>query len=250
MSRSAVKSAARTMEILSYFSVRRVPLSQKALCDALGYPQSSATVLLRTLTDMGYVNYDRGHRVYFPTVKLTALGEWIPTALFGQGLIQELMRDLHAATNETVVAAIRNDVYIQYIAVIESSHAIRFHVDPGDMRPVTQSAVGWLLMSKLKDKEVDLLIRRSNIACGRAAGANIDSILESVRQTRSKRFGYAENMPNLGGASIGVLLPLLVQGQPVALCCGGVLERMRKNRSRYLAIIQKVAKSLERSQSD
>jgi DNA-binding IclR family transcriptional regulator len=245
MSKVAVKSAARTMEILNHFSAVRVPQSQKTLCEALGYPQSSATVLLKTLTDMGFLNYDRGHRVYFPTVKLTALGEWIPAALFGRGEILDIMRDVHAATNETVVAAIRNDVYIQYIAALESSHAIRFHVEAGDMRPVTQSAVGWLVMSSLNDRETDFLVRRSNIALGRAAGFNIDKTLECVRQTRTRKYGYAENMPLLGGATLGILLPLTVQGQPVALCIGGALERMRQNRTRYYSILQKLSKSLE-----
>jgi DNA-binding IclR family transcriptional regulator len=249
MSKVAVKSAARTMEILNHFGSVRIPQSQKTLCETLGYPQSSATVLLRTLTDMGYLNYDRGHRVYFPTVKLTALGEWIPTALFGRGLILEIMRDVHAATNETVVAAIRNDIYIQYIAALESSHAIRFHVEAGDMRPVTQSAVGWLLMSSLNDRESDLLVRRSNISLGRAAGANLEKTLECVRQTRSRKYGYAENIPLLGGATLGILLPLKVQGQPVALCVGGALERMRQNRSRHYAVLQKISRTLEREKA-
>lgn len=234
------------MEILGHFHTARVPQSQKTICESLGYPQSSATVLLKTLTAMGYLNYDRVRRVYFPTIKVTSLGEWIPASLFGQGQILETMRDVHSATNETVVLATRNDIYIQYIAALESSHDLRFHVQTGGMRLMTVSAVGWLLMSVLKDKEVDNLIRRSNIAAGRGASVNIDKVLEQVRIARSRGYAYAENTPFLGGATLCVLLPVLVQGQPVALACGGVVERMRKNRSQYLSLLQKVVRSAHR----
>jgi DNA-binding IclR family transcriptional regulator len=245
MANSVVKSAARTVEILDHFHAVRVPQSQKQLCEALDYPQSSATSLLRTLTAKGYLNYDHDHRVYFPTVKLAAFGEWIPTALFGQGVILRVLRELHAATKETVVIAIRNDIDVQYIAAIESSHSVRFHVEVGDMRPVTRSVIGWLLMSHLDKKDAAILIRRSNIANGRGASANIDKILEQVNLTTSLGYGYGENIPILGGASLGILLPLQVHRQAVALCCEGALERMRLNRNSYLSAMQRVVASIE-----
>jgi DNA-binding IclR family transcriptional regulator len=240
-----VKSAARAMEILNHFHSVRIPQSQKQLCQALHYPQSSATNLLRTLTSMGYLNYDQYHRVYFPTVKLAAFGEWIPSALFGQGLILNMLRELHTATKETVVVAIRNDIDVQYLAVIESSHSIRFHVEVGDMRPVTRSVIGWVLMSQIDEKAASTLLRRSNIANRRAASANIDSTLEQIRLATAQGYAYGENIPILGGASLAILLPLQVHGQAAALCCEGALERMRQNRATYFAAMQRIVASVE-----
>ncbi|MGY4290712.1 DNA-binding IclR family transcriptional regulator [Bradyrhizobium sp. LM2.7] len=62
--------------------VRR-PCAMSEIGLALGYPPSSTTVLLKTLVGLGYLNFDRRTRVYFPTPKVTSLGDWIPKSLFG-----------------------------------------------------------------------------------------------------------------------------------------------------------------------
>lgn len=240
----AVKSAARAIEILNYFASVREPQPLKSICDALGYPQSSMTVILKTMMNMGYLNFNRTQRVYFPTTKVTSLGDWIPVALFGQGKALEVMKDLHYATKETVVLTTQNDIYIQYVSIIESSHALRFHVPEGALRLITSSAIGWLLMSKLKDRDIDTLIRRANIADGKPAAADMNTILGHVKLARERGYSYGENTPFLGGATLCVTLPTMVQGQPVAIGCGGIVERMRQNFPAYLALLQKASQSL------
>ncbi|GKS83977.1 hypothetical protein AVMA1855_07515 [Acidovorax sp. SUPP1855] len=164
MPASTVKSATRVLQVLEYFAQVRTPLPLKRISEALGYPQSSTTVLLKNLIAMGYLRYDRTERLYFPTPRVTSLGDWISQALFGQGRIFELMHDLHGATGETVSIAMLNDIYVQYIRVIQSTHAIRFHTDEGSLRPLTRSAVGWLLLTDRTDAEVEKLVHRANIA--------------------------------------------------------------------------------------
>ena len=241
----AVKSAARAIEILDYFRVAQQSRSLKMICEGLGYPQSSTTVLLKTLTSLGYLNYDRKQRVYFPTLKVAALGEWIPQALFGHGAALEAMRDLHNITGETIAIATKNDIYLQYIRIIQSVHALRFYVEEGTLLPLTQSAVGWLLMSTLKDKELDNVIQRANIASGKAASVKVSDMIAQVRATRRLGYGYAENVPFLGGGTICVLLPITIQGQPAVLGCGGSLERIRTNRTRYLSALKRCARELQ-----
>ncbi len=240
----AVKSAARAVEVLEFFGTVREPKSLKAICESLQYPQSSTTVLLKTLTSMGYLNYDRRLRVYFPTLKVTALGDWVPQALFGNGRALEAMRDVHSATGEAVSIAIKNDIYFQYIKVIQSVHALRFHVAEGTMRPLTQSAVGWLLMSTLKGDELDNVIRRANIAAGKAEAVKVSDMVAQVSEVRRLGYSAAENVPFLGGGTLCVLLPMTIQGQPVVLGLGGSLERIRANRARYLAVLKRCAREL------
>ncbi|WP_158812581.1 IclR family transcriptional regulator [Methylocapsa sp. S129] len=240
----AVKSAARAIEVLECFGAAREPKSLKSICEMLRYPQSSTSVLLKTLTVMGYLNYDRRRRVYFPTLKVTALGDWVPQALFGNGRALEAMRDVHSATGETVSIAVKNDIYFQYIKVIQSMHALRFHVSEGTMRPLTQSAVGWLLMSTLKGDDLDNVIRRANIAAGKAEAVKVPAMVATVAQARRQGYASAENVPFLGGATLCVLLPMTIQGQPVALGLGGSLERIRANRTRYLAALKRCAREL------
>jgi len=68
---------------------------------------------------------------------------------------------------ETVSICMLNDIYLQYIRVIQSTHQLRFHTDEGSMRPLTLSAMGWLLLTDRSDAEIEKLVRRANIATPR-----------------------------------------------------------------------------------
>ncbi len=245
MSVSPVKSAVRVLEILELFQQHRAPRQLKDICDALAYPQSSGTVLLKNLVTLGYLSYDRASRCYFPTLKVAALGDWVEHALFGHGKIFEVMRDLHSATGEAVSVALQNDVYMQYIRIIQSVHPQRFHVEEGSLRPLTLSATGWMLMATHPDKEVDRLIRRANIATPRTEDRQpMELMMQRVREVRARGTAYAENVPLLGGATLCVMLPLKVQGRPVVLGMGGALERIRAHREEYLQLMLDLVKTL------
>jgi len=237
-----VKSALRAIEILEFFMRERQPRAMSEIGEALGYPPSSATVLLKTLVGLGYLNFDRRTKVYFPTPKVTSLGDWIPKSLFGNSRVLEAMQDVHAATGETVSIGTTNDVYLQYVKIVQSTHPLRFHVDEGTLRPLTQSALGWLLMS---------IVRRANIATPNAADrVKPADMIRRIREIRGKGHCSAENVPMLGGATICVLLPITIQNQPVALGLGGVAERIKQNASRYLTVLRQAARSVKAGDTD
>lgn len=237
-----VKSATRTLEVLDYFATVRDPRPLKDICDALRYPQSSMTVLLKTLTSLGYLNYDRSQRLYFPTPKVATLGEWIPHRMFGDGPALEVLRDVVNATRETVVFAKRNDIYLEYVATIPSPHPLRFEVSVGSVRPVHQSPLGWLLLSTLDDREARALIKRSAAAAAASEGAHddVDHVLEEVRGARQNGYIYGENTPFLGGATLGVMMPAHGAATALALGCGGVIKRMRAGYPAYLDSIKAI----------
>lgn len=244
MSGSAVKSATRAIEILERFKAARQPQAMSDIAGALGYPASSTTVLLKTLIGLGYLSFDRRSRLYFPTPKVTALGDWIPNALFGGGRYLEAMRDVHAATGESVALITANDVYLQYVQIIQSVHPLRFHIDEGTLRPLTQSAQGWMLMSTMPDKTIDNVVRRANIATPVTDRVTLADMMARITRIRAEGYASAENIPLLGGATICVLLPGEINHGPAVLGLGGALERVRQNHARYLAVLRRAAASV------
>lgn len=241
---ASVKSAMRAVDILRYFEEHRAPARLNSLSQALGFPQSSTTALLKTLTAMGYLSYNIEERTYFPTLKVDAIGAWIPAALFGSSQIMTAVENIHAATRETVVVVLKNDIYVQYVLAKISSYQLRHHVDEGSMRLITSSVLGWLLMSTLKDREVDNIIRRCNIAAGLPTSTGVEETISQIQHARDQGYAYGENTPVLGGATIGVVLPARLNSQPVVIGCGGVLERVRQHRDEYLAVLRKEVAAL------
>lgn len=247
MQTSQVKSATRAIEILELFKRVRQPRAMTEIAQALGYPQSSTTVLLKTLVTLGYLNFDRRERLYFPTPKVAALGDWVPRALFGNTRVLDAMRDVHTSTGETVSINIKNDVYIQYVQILQSVHALRFHVEEGAIRPLTQSGVGWTLMSTLSDDKVDNIVRRANLATEKSKRVKISDMIEKVREIRQKGYCSVENVPFIGGGTICMVLPCTIHGQTAVLGMGGAAERMRQNHDRYLSILKRAVKSVQPS---
>lgn len=242
-----VKSATRALDILNYFASVRRPQALKDIGDALPYPQSSMTVLLKTLTAMGYLNYDRSHRKYFPTIKVATLGEWIPEKILGGHGALHMLRDIANATSETIVLGIRNDIYLEYLYSIDSSHELRFQVSVGGVRLVHRSPLGWLLLSEMNPKDVHKILVRS-FAADKALSAEPDAIpqmMDRIAAIPAEGYVYGENTPFLGGATIGMKLPIDFGGRPLALGCGGVLERMRKSKYDYLDAMQTSIASLK-----
>lgn len=241
-----VKSAARAFEILESFRVSRQPRSMTELATTLDYPRSSTTVLLKTLVRMGYLNYDRRERVYFPTTKVTGLGDWVPRALFGSGQVLDAMNDLHAATGEGCFLGVKNDVYLQYIKTVNSIHALRFHIEEGTVRPLTRSIAGLTLMAVVPTSKLENMVRRANIATpDPAKRAKLQDVIETTTEIRRLGYGYAEDLPFKGGATLAMILPILVQGQPLVLAIGGVTERFREHREHYLASLRRAVRSVK-----
>lgn len=245
MQSAQVKSATRAIEILEYFMGVRQPRAMSEIALALGYPQSSATVLLKTLVALGYLNFDRKERVYFPTPKVTSLGDWVPRALFGSSRVLDAMRDVHAATGEGVGVSTKNDVYLQYVQNLQSTHVLRFVIPEGTLRPLTQSGIGWTLMSTLPDDKIDNLVRRANIASDKSERVTVASILEKVREIRQKGYCFSQDVPFVGGATISMLLPVKIQNQPAVLFLGGAKARFQEHHDRYLAVLQRAVKSVK-----
>ncbi|MCB1394585.1 MAG: helix-turn-helix domain-containing protein [Rhodobacter sp.] len=248
MSNAQVKSAVRAFEILEHFRLSQQPRTMSELSTDLGYPLSSTTVLLKTLVNLGYLNYDRVKRVYFPTTKVTGLGDWVPRALFGAGQVIDAMNDVHAITSEGVFVGTRNDVYLQYLKTKQSLHALRFYIDEGTVRPITLSAAGWVLLATMPDDKIENMVRRANIATQNPAErVLVPEIFKRIEEIRLKGYGWAEGVPFAGGATIAVLMPGTILGSPVTLALGGVAERVRKNFEKYLGALMTAARSAQRA---
>lgn len=242
---SEVKSAVRVMEILEAFAALKRPMSLKEIVERLDYPGSSAVMLLKSLVQQGYLNYDRCRRVYQPTLKVVPLGSWIEERLAqDSGDVPRVMQQLGEQTGETISLVQLNDVHIQYVRVLQSSHALRFYTEQGSMRPWTQSFVGWLLASDRSEDDIDKLVRRANLVIPPPERVPVETIFEHLHALRNDAVFFLEGLPYLAGASMVMRLPYPIHGQAAALGIGGGRERMLANRAYYTRLMEQALEQL------
>lgn len=229
-----VKSAFRVLQILELFDRCRVPMAMSDIALALDYPLSSTSVLLKTLVRSGYLNFDRQSRKYFPTTRVSVLGDWVPEALFGSSRVLDAMHDLFAATGEGVGVNVKNDIYVQYLQNVHSIHPLRFVIETGSLRLITLTGIGWTLLSTLNDDQIDKHVRRANIVAGPSGRIEPGVVIAKAHEIQRSGYCYVEDKPFAGGATLTALIPMRIGEQPVALSLGGALARMRENKERYL----------------
>src|ERR1700740_2583728 len=112
----SIKSAHRVLEILEYFDQDRRHATVMDMSRTLNYPQSSTSELLRSLTRLGYLHYNRYRRTYTPKARVALLGAWVEPALFRGGSILGAVDRVAELVGETVLLSPAADYFLQHLA--------------------------------------------------------------------------------------------------------------------------------------
>lgn len=244
MAGDAVKSAKRALEILEVFSRHRRPLALKEVLDETGYPTSSGSALMKSLVALGYLDYDRERRTYFPTMRIAALGSWVQGALFGEGPLLATLEDLHRRTGETVVLAVQSDLHAQYVHVIHSAEPLQIRTPPGTLRPLARSGMGLVLLSAKRDAEIERLRRRIN-AAGEGAGQSREDLMARVNEVRTMGYAFSRNAISPGVGIIGAALPNGPFGRTFAVGVAGLVPRLEEKQDEIVGDLRAVVARLE-----
>jgi DNA-binding IclR family transcriptional regulator len=230
MSDAAIKSAKRVLEIFEFFAQRRQPAGIGEIAAALGYPQSSTSMLMRSLHTLKYMQYDPIHRLYRPTLRLALTSSWLREVHFSGEQLTALMIDLRDKTGGSVVLGIENDVDLQYIQVIPSKMPVQLVMRIGQIRPLCRTAVGKVLLARHPDALASAIIRRIN-ARGDAEPVAVKPLLEELAEIRRTGLSYSENAASEGAAVVAALIPVAEGEMPMALGIGGPVEHIAGNRA-------------------
>ncbi|MDO9100332.1 MAG: helix-turn-helix domain-containing protein, partial [Caldisericota bacterium] len=188
---SVIKSAQRVCEIFEYFHETRRSLALKEIVARFDYPASSCSVLLKSLVELGYLEYDAARRTYLPTMRMTSMVTWVERARFGNGSVVAAMRRLHEMTSETVSLGAQSDLHAQYVFQIPGVLPIPYPRLRQTVRPIERSGLGWLLLSSKPDDEIEHLLKRINYRSRKNQDRiQLAELLEKVAEIRKKGFVF------------------------------------------------------------
>ena len=233
-STNVVKSAARVLEIFELFDELRRPVSINEVAEHLGYPHSSAAALLRSLESLGYLEYDATEREFFPSIRISMLGQWIEHESLPVKAVQRLMQELLDATQCTVIAAIRSGVHVQYIKVLQGTTAVK----PGTRRLLHASTLGRVLLSQYDPPEAERLLQQS-MARDPDCKVSRDELWRAINQAREHGFAVCTGLIVPGATMVGVPMNLDRSGRPAAVGLAAPEEWIARRRQEYLAVLRK-----------
>ena len=246
MAEGAIKSARRALEILEVFARHKRPLALKEVLDELGYPTSSGSALMKSLVALGYLDYDRERRTYFPTMRINVLGAWVPGVLFGDGPLLAGLEDLHVKTGQTIVLAVQSDLHAQYVHVLPSPEPLQLRAPPGTLRPLARSGMGLVLLSAKTDAEVERLRRRIN-ASGDDIAQTREELMARVNEVRARGYAFSRNTISQGVGILGAALPKGPFGRTFAVGVAGRVPELEENRDEIVKALTGLIARLEQS---
>lgn len=234
-----VKSAARTMQILELLDDVRRPVSLVEVAEALGYPQSSTSALLHTLTDLGYLQYNEQGRTYLPSSRVTLLGNWAHPELFGDGALLRMMAELNHRSGDSIVLAGRHGAYVRYLHVVQATSPARLHLTLGTLLPLAGAGTGLALLSTYPEEDVWRIVAPLYAPGSREAVLKLTELRRILAEYRKTDVFYSEGMVNPGGATLTMAIPDTVEtGQPMVVAIAGIAEVMRKRKQALLRMLR------------
>jgi DNA-binding IclR family transcriptional regulator len=221
----------RTLAVLEFFRETKAPASVAEIASALGMPQSSTSVLLKSLVSLNYLDYDAATRRFLPSYRVTLLGDWIQQVRFGDERITDLMELLRADTGETVMLGQQTGARMQYLHIVSSLHRLQLLTHVGEIRPMTRSALGQILLSRKSNSEIRAIVRRNNAdEVDPAARVREASFLEEIETIRRSGFSESRGRMTPGANTIAMIAPASDNQTLLAIGIGGPSDRMELKR--------------------
>ncbi|UGY01034.1 IclR family transcriptional regulator [Bradyrhizobium quebecense] len=242
-----VKSAMRSFAVLEFFRERKRAASVTEIASALEMPQSSTSVLLRSLVELNYLEYDRRTRRFIPSYRVNLLGDWIRRSPFRDTKLTDLMEELWTATGgETVMLGQQAGAAgMRYLHVVPGGNQLQFIANAGQIRPMVRTALGHVLLSQMPNTKIRGIIRRNNAEePSQSARVREAAFLEEVERIRRRGFSESSGRTTPGANTIGMLVPLPKRRAPLAIGIGGPIERIAAKREQIIEVMQSRLKEL------
>ncbi len=188
-------------------------------------------MLLANLRELGYITYDPTRRTYTPSIRVALLGSWIHHQFDEAGSLTARLSELREKVDETVFVGVQNGAHGQYVLVLHRQKGRSMQVFSGQLKLLTGSATGRVLLSLKSDQEVLRWVHRCNAEAADTRSRVLPSeFLALIETVRANGFAHTEGdvTPTFGALAVTVPAPMGLM--PMAIGVGVPLERIEAKR--------------------
>lgn len=235
-----VKSAIRVFEVLEYFEDIQRDASLSDIARHLGYPLSSASMLLQSMVEAGYLSQQ--NKQYRPTLRVAMLGSWVASATTPDVSILQMMEWIGAQCSQTVVLAVPEPTQVRYIRVVPATSSMRLHVTPGAVRPYPTSGVGRLFMSQMDEDRIHDIVQLYNAHQAKGVTLQAETIRREVQTIRNTGVSVSVDQVSPGEGVVAMALPRQDPQTPLAIGIGGSSQLIREKHHDFRALLEEAFK--------
>lgn len=150
-----VKSALRTVELLTAVSKAPDGLTFGEILDTMGWPRSSTYNLLQTLSMSRFLQLSDEDRKYRVGIRLWEAAQSFELDRELAQVATPFLREANAELDETVQLAVLDGIENVYIAKVEANHHLKLISQVGSRLPAHATGLGKVLLAGLAPEEVE-----------------------------------------------------------------------------------------------
>lgn len=243
-----VKQAANVLDLLEMFAKRKRPATLTEVSDEMAWPRSSTFNLLGTLVERGFLYEPKARGGYYPTPRWLSLAQDISEAEPLPSYIHDLVKELAAATGESVGVGAQAGTHCVFLDAVESEKAIRYAARIGKRIPIHATANGRAILSQLSKAERTSVLKRCEYIAYHPSTPTSPEAVEAEISASAKR-GWFQSLTEFTPDVVGVAVALPVGDRRLSLFVAAPAARLREKIPATAAIMQEmVARYLRRGE--
>ncbi|MGE0703469.1 MAG: IclR family transcriptional regulator [Vicinamibacterales bacterium] len=212
----------RSFETLRCFVPENVWLSHGEIARRTRIPKATMTRLVRTLTELGYLNYDPDSRRYSLAAATVPFGQSYLKSIDLRGIARPLMLKLARELNANVHLGVRSGLEIMLVeSCLNPSGYALISLGIGSTVPIEANSLGRAYIASAADAEREEIFAALRERYGQRWPQLEDRLIDSTSDYR--RLGYAKSFGEWRSDQNGIAVALLGtdSSKPYVINCGG-----------------------------
>ncbi len=203
-------------------------LGPTAVAEAAEIDKATASRILQTLIDTGYVVHDDVTRRYRLTGKIRNLAQGVGDQLDLRAVARPHLRRLNEELNETVHLGVMHGDHIVYLDKLESTNSIQLVSAIGQWMPLHSTSLGKSMLAELPDEELeDVLATIDFTPRTERTITNVEDFRRAIDKTRADGYSTDDRENEPAGACVAAAV-VDFDGRPVgAISISGPEFRIR-----------------------
>lgn len=180
----------RGLSVLRIFPPGNRPLGNAEIAEAVGLPKATVTRITFTLTQLGYLRYDRERRKYQLGPGVLSLGYNVLAQMEIRDTARPLMRDLADYADASVYLAVPDGTDMVYVEACRAPTSMVIRLGVGSRVPMAQTSIGRCYLAALPEAERNAQMERIAKAYGKTEWQRVrKEALQEIEATQER--GYA-----------------------------------------------------------
>ena len=245
---SSVTTVNRLVEVLDSFCQDQPVWSLAHLSVKLNLPKSTLHRFLTGLEVHGILRRDPDDKLWRLGYRLVQWGRLAEKSTGLAELAEPFLRNIAAATGETVALTVYAEQEVVCIAKVDTQHSVRLALDVGERRPAHAGASSKVLMAFLSPDEIDTIINNQGLPRLCSGTVTEPDVLRAELDTIREQ-GYALSVEETDPGAWGIATPIFGHKDQVVAAIGVIGPSLRFSAElaqRYVAVCQEAARDISR----